>query len=46
VRDGELVATGHTVHACVDRSGRVQRMPKELLERLSAGEPAQAPAPR
>jgi acyl-CoA thioester hydrolase len=38
VRDGEVVATGHTVHACLDRSGRVQRMPKELLEALSAGE--------
>jgi acyl-CoA thioester hydrolase len=47
VRDGEVVATGHTVHACVDRTGRVQRMPKELLERLSVGEPAaQGPAPR
>ncbi|WP_242345474.1 acyl-CoA thioesterase [Anaeromyxobacter terrae] len=38
VRGGELVVTGHTVHACVDRDGKVQRMPRELLERLSAGE--------
>jgi acyl-CoA thioester hydrolase len=38
LRDGELLATGHTVHACVDLEGRVQRMPKELLERLAAGE--------
>ena len=38
VRDGEVLATGHTVHACVDPEGRVQRMPKELLDRLSAGE--------
>ena len=37
-----LLATGHTVHACVDRDGRVQRMPKELLARLGAGEPATA----
>ena len=34
VRDGEVVATGHTVHACVDREGRIQRMPRELVERL------------
>lgn len=38
LRDGELVATGHTVHACVDLEGRVKRMPRELLEALSAGE--------
>jgi acyl-CoA thioester hydrolase len=38
VREGELLATGSTVHACVDLEGRVQRMPKELLDRLSAGE--------
>jgi acyl-CoA thioester hydrolase len=38
VRGGELLATGHTVHACVDLDGRVQRMPRELLDRLSAGE--------
>ncbi len=42
VRDGELVVTGHTVHACVDRGGKIQRMPRELLERLSAGEAALA----
>jgi acyl-CoA thioester hydrolase len=34
VRDGEVVATGHTVHACVDREGRVQRMPRALVDRL------------
>jgi acyl-CoA thioester hydrolase len=38
VRGGELLATGSTVHACVDLSGRIQRMPPELLARLSAGE--------
>lgn len=37
---GELFATGHTVHACVDLDGRVRRMPQELLERLTAGEAA------
>jgi acyl-CoA thioester hydrolase len=40
--DGALLATGHTIHACVDLDGRVQRMPRELLDRLSAGE---IPAP-
>ena len=44
VRDGELLATGHTVHACVDREGRVKRMPGALLSRLGAGEPAGEPA--
>lgn len=34
VRDGELLATGHTVHACVDLEGRIRRLPRELLERL------------
>ncbi len=38
--DGELLATGHTIHACVDLDGRIQRMPQELLDRLSAGEAA------
>jgi len=44
LRDGEVVATGHTVHACVDLEGRVRRMPRELLERLSVGEPCAAGA--
>jgi acyl-CoA thioester hydrolase len=39
VRDGELVATGHTVHACVDLEGRVQRLPAELHERLAGSLP-------
>jgi acyl-CoA thioester hydrolase len=38
LRGDELLVTGHTVHACVDLAGRVQRMPPALLERLSAGE--------
>jgi acyl-CoA thioester hydrolase len=42
IRGEELLATGHTVHACVDLDGRVQRMPRELLERLALGE---APTP-
>jgi acyl-CoA thioester hydrolase len=39
VRDGVVLATGHTLHACVDLEGRVQRMPAELVRRLGAGEP-------
>ncbi len=42
VRGGEIVATGHTVHACVDLEGRIRRMPPELLARLAGGD---APAP-
>jgi acyl-CoA thioester hydrolase len=44
LRDGELIATGHTVHACVDLDGRVRRMPRELLDRLGVGEPCSAPS--
>ena len=40
MRGDDLVATGHTVHACLDLEGRVQRLPKALLERITAGEPA------
>ena len=43
LREGEELVTGHTVHACVDLEGRLQRMPRELLERLADGE---APAGR
>jgi acyl-CoA thioester hydrolase len=38
LRGEELLATGHTMHACVDLEGRVRRMPQELLARLSEGE--------
>jgi acyl-CoA thioester hydrolase len=34
VREGEVVATGHTLHACVDLEGRVRRMPQDLVGRL------------
>jgi acyl-CoA thioester hydrolase len=37
-RGVDVVATGHTVHACVDLDGRIQRMPPELLARLGAAE--------
>jgi len=38
LREAELLATGHTVHACLDLEGRVRRLPAALLERLGAGE--------
>jgi acyl-CoA thioester hydrolase len=34
--DGELLATGHTVHACVDAAGKVTRIPPPLRAALSA----------
>jgi acyl-CoA thioester hydrolase len=40
LRDGALLATGHTVHACVDLEGKVRRLPGELIDRLSVGEGA------
>ena len=34
LRGEEVLATGATVHACVDLDGRVRRMPAALVERL------------
>ncbi len=42
LRGDELLATGETVHACVDVDGRVRRLPPELLERL---DPSPRPPP-
>ena len=39
-RGEELLATGHTVHACVDLDGRIRRMPLELVERLGGTAPS------
>jgi acyl-CoA thioester hydrolase len=36
VRGSELIAQGHTVHACVDARGKVQRLPVELTALLRA----------
>lgn len=36
--DGQLLATGRTVHACVDLEGKLRRLPEALVTRLSAGE--------
>lgn len=35
VREGELLATGHTVHACIDFDGKVQRLPPDFVARVS-----------
>jgi acyl-CoA thioester hydrolase len=35
--DGCLLATGSTKHACIDRTGRVSRMPKSLENAINAG---------
>ena len=43
LREGTLLATGHTVHACVDLEGRVHRLPPALLTRLTAGETSVTP---
>jgi acyl-CoA thioester hydrolase len=39
LREGTLLATGHTVHGCLDPEGRIQRMPEEVAAILRAGEP-------
>jgi acyl-CoA thioester hydrolase len=36
--EGTLLATGHTVHACLEPGGRFQRMPEELAALMRAGE--------
>ncbi len=38
--DGQLLVTGFTEHAAVDRSGRPIRLPQELRRRLVAGAPS------
>jgi acyl-CoA thioester hydrolase len=43
LREGDVLVTGHTVHACVDLEGRIQRMPRELLDRLAGGSPTNSP---
>ena len=38
LRDGELLVTGHTRHACVDlTTGKPVRMPKELVQLAADG---------
>jgi acyl-CoA thioester hydrolase len=37
-RGDDLLATGFTVHACVDGGGRIRRLPKDFAERMRVGE--------
>jgi acyl-CoA thioester hydrolase len=37
-RGGDLLATGFTVHACVSVGGRIERLPREFVQRMKAGE--------
>ncbi|HLK89245.1 MAG TPA: thioesterase family protein [Polyangia bacterium] len=37
ISDGEALASGHTVHACIDTRGKVARLPAELRGLLSRG---------
>jgi acyl-CoA thioester hydrolase len=34
-RGGEALVTGHTVHACIDFDGAIQRLPESLRARLT-----------
>jgi acyl-CoA thioester hydrolase len=43
LRDGAPLATGFTVHACVDGEGRVRRMPEELSRALASPSSEAAP---
>jgi acyl-CoA thioester hydrolase len=38
LREDAVLVTGFTVHACVDREGRIRRLPDELCGALRAGE--------
>lgn len=39
LRDEDVLATGFTVHACVDGAGKIRRMPEELSRCLQRDEP-------
>jgi len=39
VREGMALASGHTLHACVDRAGSVTPLPAELAARLRTNSP-------
>ncbi len=38
VREAAVLATGFTIHACVDAAGRVVRLPQELSRALASSE--------
>jgi acyl-CoA thioester hydrolase len=47
VRDETVLATGHTVHACVNAAGAVRPLPVEVRDLLGAADtsPSQTPPP-
>jgi acyl-CoA thioester hydrolase len=45
VSDGEELASGHTVHACIDAREKVVRIPQSLRDRLTGGAPPPPSAP-
>jgi acyl-CoA thioester hydrolase len=44
-RGDDLLATGFTVHACVDAAGRITRLPRQFLAGIRAGEGLDKPGP-
>jgi acyl-CoA thioester hydrolase len=34
--DQTLLCSGHTVHACLDRAGKIQKLPEALIARLTS----------
>jgi|WetSurMetagenome_2_1015567.scaffolds.fasta_scaffold858047_1 acyl-CoA thioester hydrolase len=45
VRGADVLALGHTIHACVSREGDIREFPEPLVEKLRDGmEPAGPPA--
>jgi len=38
LREGDLLANGFTVHACLDLEGRIRRLPLELVRGLAGDE--------
>jgi acyl-CoA thioester hydrolase len=45
VADSELLAEGHTIHACIDAAGKLRRIPAAFRTALSASAPPPPPAP-
>jgi acyl-CoA thioester hydrolase len=42
--DGQLLVDGYTVHACIDRAGKLTRLPRAMRDALSAGAAPPPPA--
>ena len=44
--DDQLLATGWTKHACVDREGQITKMLPDMLDKMKASLPLSAPTPQ